>query len=79
MKALTRAGIPVDVMAGMFRRLQSEEARIGDDTPGLLSSHPATTERIAELDRLSKTLRCSCKSLSYDWPAVQAGLPGVVR
>jgi len=38
MKALTRAGIPVDVMAGMFQRLQSEEARIGDGTPGLLSS-----------------------------------------
>jgi len=38
MRKLTRAGIPVDVMAGMFRRLQSEEARIGDGTPGLLSS-----------------------------------------
>jgi predicted Zn-dependent protease len=78
-KALARAGIPVEGMAGMFRRLQSEEARIGDGTPGLLSSHPATAERIAELDRVSKTLRCSCKSLSYDWPAVQAELPGVVR
>jgi len=40
MKALTRAGIPVEGMAGMFRRLQSEEARIGDDIPGLPSSHP---------------------------------------
>ena len=37
MKALTRARIPVEGMAGMFRRLQSEEARIGDGTPGLLS------------------------------------------
>jgi len=79
MKALARAGIPVEGMAGMFRRLQSEEAGIGDGTPGLLSSHPATAERVAELDALSKTLRCSCKSLSYDWPAVQAQLPGVVR
>ena len=40
MKALARAGIPVDGMARMFRRLQSEEARIGDGTPGKLSSHP---------------------------------------
>jgi beta-barrel assembly-enhancing protease len=79
MKALARAGIPVEGMAGMFRRLQREEASIGDDTPGLLSSHPATAERIAELDRLSKTLRCNCSSLTYDWPAVQAELPGVVR
>ena len=38
MKALTRAGIPVEGMAGMFQRLQSEEVRIGDGTPGLLSS-----------------------------------------
>jgi predicted Zn-dependent protease len=79
MKALARAGIPVEGMPAMFRRLQSEEARVGDDTPGLLSSHPATAERIAELERLSKTLRCTCRSLSYDWPAVQAALPGVVR
>ena len=79
MRALARAGIPLEGMATMFRRLQSEEARVGDDTPGLLSSHPATAERIAELDRLSKTLRCNCSSLSYDWPAVQAGLPGVGR
>ena len=72
MKALARAGIPVEGMAAMFRRLQSEEVRIGDDTPSLLSSHPATAERIAELERLSKSLRCECRSLSYDWPAVQA-------
>ena len=79
MKALARAGIPVEGMAAMFRRLQSEEARVGDDTPGLLSSHPATAERIAELERLSKTLRCTSTSLSSDWLAVQAELPGVVR
>jgi predicted Zn-dependent protease len=72
MKALARAGIPVEGMAAMFRRLQSEEARIGDDTPSLLSSHPATAERITELERLSKSLKCDCRSLNYDWPAVQA-------
>jgi Zn-dependent protease with chaperone function len=79
MKALARAGIPVEGMAGMFRRLQSEEVEAGDDTPSLLSSHPATAERIAELERLSKTLPCRCRSLSYDWPAVQAGLPAGAR
>jgi len=40
MRKLTRAGISVADTAGMFRRLQSDAARIGDDTPGLLSSHP---------------------------------------
>jgi predicted Zn-dependent protease len=40
MKELTRAGISVADMTGMFRGLQSEAARIGDDIPGLPSSHP---------------------------------------
>jgi len=79
MKALAHAGIPVGGMASMFRRLQDDEASSGDETPGLLSSHPATAERIAELERLSKTLQCKCRSLSYDWPAIQAALPGVAR
>lgn len=74
MKALARAGISMDGMAAMFRRLQSEESRLGDRTPGLLSSHPATAERIAELERLAKTLQCKCRSLTYDWPAVQAAV-----
>jgi predicted Zn-dependent protease len=79
MRALARAGIPIEGMAAMFRRLRSDEANIGDDTPSLLSSHPATAERIAELDRLARTLQCQCRSLSYDWPAVQADLAAPVR
>jgi Zn-dependent protease with chaperone function len=74
MKALARAGIPLHGMAGMFKRLQSEESRRGDRTPGLLSSHPATAERIAELERMAKTLQCRCTSLAYDWPAVLAAV-----
>ena len=72
MKALARAGIPFGGMPSMFKRLQAEEQRIGDDSPSLLSSHPATAERIAELEQLAKTLRCECRALNYDWPAVQA-------
>jgi beta-barrel assembly-enhancing protease len=79
MKALAHSGIPVEGMASMIRRLQNEEASSGDDTPGFLSSHPATAERIAELERLSKTLQCKCRSLRYDWPAVKAALPGVAH
>ncbi len=79
MKSLARAGIPVEGMASMFRRLQSDEARTGSDIPSLLSSHPATAERIAELERLAKTLQCKCRSLVYDWPAVQAALPRVAN
>ena len=79
LKALAHAGIPVEGMASMFRRLQAEEEKRGGDVPSLLSSHPATAERIAELERLSKTVRCKCKSLIYDWPSIQAAVPGTAN
>ncbi len=72
MKALAKAGIPLDGMATLFRRLQSEEAKKGGEGPALLSSHPATDERIAELEKLAGTLQCNCRKLGIDWPAVQA-------
>lgn len=79
MKALARAGIPFDGMASMFKRLQAEEKRSGDDSPSLLSSHPATAERLADLEQLAKTLRCDCRALTYDWPAVQASAPAAAN
>ncbi len=75
MRALARAGIPLDGMATLFRRLQADEEKRGGDGPALLSSHPATDERIAELEQLARTLKCACKPLGIDWPAVQAALP----
>jgi beta-barrel assembly-enhancing protease len=75
MKALARAGIPLDGMATLFRRLQADEKKRGGDGPALLSSHPATDERIAELDQLARTLKCACQPLGIDWPAVQASIP----
>jgi beta-barrel assembly-enhancing protease len=79
MKALARAGIPLEGMPGMFKRLQAEEKRLGNDAPSLLSSHPATDERIAELEQLARTLKCECKALSYDWATVQAGAPAAAN
>ncbi len=72
MKALARAGIPLDGMPALFRRLQADQEKRGGEGPALLSSHPATQERIGELERLAKTLRCDCRPLAIDWPAVQA-------
>lgn len=72
MKALARAGIPPQGMASLFRKLQAEQERRGGEGIALLSSHPATAERIAELERLAGTLKCDCRSLEIDWPAVQA-------
>lgn len=72
MKALARAGIPLDGMATLFRRLQADEKKRGGEGPALLSSHPATDERITDLEQLASTLRCDCKPLGIDWAAVQA-------
>ena len=72
MKALAQAGIPLDGMAALFRRLQAEQQKLGSEGPALLSSHPATQERIEDLEQLAKTLACDCQPLAIDWPAVQA-------
>jgi predicted Zn-dependent protease len=72
MKALARAGISLDGMARLFRRLQADEKKRGGEGPALLSSHPATEERIADLEQLAKTLRCDCQPPGIDWAAVQA-------
>ncbi|HUQ12527.1 MAG TPA: M48 family metallopeptidase [Steroidobacteraceae bacterium] len=72
MKALARAGIPLDGMATLFRRLQADEKKRGGEGPALLSSHPATEERIADLEQLAVTLRCDCRPLGIDWSAVRA-------
>jgi predicted Zn-dependent protease len=74
MNALARAGIPLDGMATLFRRLQADEKKRGGEGPALLSSHPATEERIADLKQLASTLRCDCKPLGIDWAAVQAAV-----
>jgi Zn-dependent protease with chaperone function len=79
MKALARAGIPLEGMPSMFKRLQAEEKRLGDGGPGLLSSHPATDERISDLEQLARTLKCDCRPLNYDWPAVQTAAPAVTN
>jgi Zn-dependent protease with chaperone function len=71
LKALARAGIPPEGMASLFRKLQAEQERRGGDGVALLSSHPATEERIAELERLARTLKCDCRPLGMEWPTVQ--------
>ncbi|MBC8027613.1 MAG: M48 family metallopeptidase [Steroidobacteraceae bacterium] len=72
MKALARAGIPLRGMADLFRKLKAENERRGGEGIELLSSHPATAERIADLEKLAKTLTCDCEPLGLDWKAVQS-------
>jgi beta-barrel assembly-enhancing protease len=72
MKALAKAGIPLAGMASLFRKLQAEQERRGGEGVALMSSHPATAERIAELEQLAGTLKCDCQPLEIEWAAVQA-------
>jgi Zn-dependent protease with chaperone function len=72
MKALARAGIPLEGMSTLFRRLHADQEKRGGEGPALLSSHPATEERIADLEQLASTLKCDCRPLGIDWPSVQA-------
>jgi predicted Zn-dependent protease len=76
MKALARAGIPLEGMPSLFRKLQAEQEKKGGDGVALMSSHPATAERIADLEQLGRTLKCDCPPLAatmgIDWSAVQA-------
>jgi beta-barrel assembly-enhancing protease len=71
MKALARAGIPLQGMPALFRRLHLEQEGRGGDGVALLSSHPATAQRIADLEQLAGSLRCDCRTMEVDWPGIQ--------
>jgi beta-barrel assembly-enhancing protease len=71
MKALQRAGITLDGMPQVMRRLLEVARKEGYREIPLLSSHPATKERVAELTKLAKEMPCECKSVELDWPALQ--------
>lgn len=78
MKALARAGIPLEGMASLLEMLLAENSRAGGEQGiALLSSHPATRDRIAEIEALVDVTPCDCTPLQLDWKAVQASLPSV--
>jgi predicted Zn-dependent protease len=74
-RALVRAGISPSGLHTFFKTLMSEEKNKGGTLDvALLSTHPATEERLANIDQLIKSLPCACQPLNYDWSAVQASL-----
>lgn len=70
LEALLAAGINPEGMVAMFRKL--EEAAAGMNPPAMLSSHPATTERI---EAIQQAVRAAApqdwKPLEVDWAAGQ--------
>lgn len=71
LEALHRAGLPAHGMVTFFRRLQREET----GSVPLLSSHPATAERIARLESaIAARPPPRLAPIVLDWPALQRGL-----
>ena len=71
MRALARAGIPPQGMVSLFRKLEGEQRRRGGAGIPLLLSHPATADRLSDLEKLAATLQCDCQPLAYDWATIQ--------
>jgi Zn-dependent protease with chaperone function len=72
-QSLARAGIQLQGMAQILEKLKVQREMAGADLlPALLSSHPATNERIAEVTRLATATQCNCQPLAIDWASVQA-------
>ena len=78
--AMARAGIPLAGMRDFFAHMQAKEKKngIGIDI-ALLSSHPATGERLSEIERIAAQTPCTCAPLKMDWQAVQAGLSKIKK
>ena len=75
LRALARARIPLAGMRDFFARLQAKEKKEGSGIDiALLSSHPATGERLSEIERIAAQTPCTCAPLKMDWPAIKAGL-----
>lgn len=72
-KALARAGISPAAMTKFFEKLAAEQKKSGGDAGfELLSTHPATEDRLAEVASLVDATPCECRPLEFDWNAVKA-------
>lgn len=74
LESLLAAGIDPAGMASMFRKL--EAAAAGLSPPALLSSHPATAERIAAIEDAIKAsaAQSTHQPMGIDWDAVRRSL-----
>ncbi len=71
-KNLARAGISPHGVAQFFKRMEAEQARTGGESViALLSTHPATGDRLEEAAALADATPCDCQPLQYDWNAIR--------
>lgn len=69
-RRLAAAGLDPQGMIGFFERLEKQE---GTTMPALLSTHPATAERLERLRREAAAARHDPTPLPVDWGAVKRG------
>jgi Zn-dependent protease with chaperone function len=77
-EALKAAGVPPQGLVTFFQTLREERSGI----PTLLSTHPATDDRIKAIETAIAQSPCaSCAPLAYDWNAVRKSLvtDGLIR
>lgn len=68
--AMREAGVPPQAMASFFKGLRDEGGM-----PTLLSTHPATDERIKAIEAAIAAAPCqACAPLPYDWDKVRESL-----
>jgi beta-barrel assembly-enhancing protease len=70
-RILVQAGIQPDGIVRFFKALLQDEKRVGGANITLLSTHPDTADRLANLKALAESARCDCRALDVDWQAVQ--------
>lgn len=70
LRRMAAAGIDARGMIRFFERLQEQE---GPALPALLSTHPATAERLERLRREVATARYDSTPLDLDWAAAKRG------
>lgn len=70
LEALKRAGIDARGMVRFFEKLKKQDGT----TITLLSTHPATDDRLAALETLVREQTAPVTSLPYDWASIKAGL-----
>lgn len=72
--ALARAGIDPRGMAAFLGKLRAQQQGADGAVIGLLSSHPATAERLAAVELRVRQTTCECRplALALDWAAVRA-------
>lgn len=72
LQILRAGGFDTSGMVGFFRRMQTATRAYGDGMPSFLSSHPLTTERIADIEARTRDMHYKQHADSLDFYLIRA-------